>query len=51
MKIHGIIILILYKEIPEFKLQNYDMTMNEFKIILGGSGYIDFLVDLSEFLF
>ena len=23
----------LYKEIPEFKLQNYDMTMNEFKII------------------
>jgi cytochrome c oxidase assembly protein subunit 15 len=23
----------LYKEIPEFKLQNYNMTMNEFKII------------------
>ncbi len=23
----------LYKEIPEFKLQNYDMTINEFKII------------------
>ena len=23
----------LYKEIPEFKLQNYDMTMSEFKII------------------
>ena len=23
----------LYKEIPEFKLQNYDMTMQEFKII------------------
>ncbi len=23
----------LYKEIPEFKLQNYSMTMNEFKII------------------
>ena len=23
----------LYKEIPEFKLQNYDMTMHEFKII------------------
>ena len=23
----------LYKEIPEFKLQNYDMTMNEFKVI------------------
>ena len=23
----------LYKEIPEFKLQNYDMTMQEFKVI------------------
>jgi len=23
----------LYKEIPEFKLQNYNMTMNEFKVI------------------
>ena len=23
----------LYKEIPEFKLQNYDMTMEEFKVI------------------
>ena len=23
----------LYKEIPEFKLQNFDMTLNEFKII------------------
>ena len=23
----------LYKEIPEFKLQNYDMTLNEFKVI------------------
>ena len=23
----------LYKQIPEFKLQNYDMTINEFKII------------------
>ncbi len=23
----------LYKEIPEFKIQNYDMTLNEFKII------------------
>ena len=23
----------LYKEIPEFKLQNYDMSMNEFKVI------------------
>ena len=23
----------LYKQIPEFKLQNYDMTMNEFKVI------------------
>ena len=23
----------LYKEIPEFKLQNYDMNMQEFKVI------------------
>ncbi len=23
----------LYKQIPEFKLQNYDMTLNEFKVI------------------
>ena len=23
----------LYKEIPEFKLQNFDMNMNEFKVI------------------
>ena len=23
----------LYKEIPEFKIQNYDMTINEFKVI------------------
>ena len=23
----------LYKEIPEFKLQNYSMTLNEFKVI------------------
>ena len=23
----------LYKEIPEYKLQNYSMTLNEFKII------------------
>ena len=23
----------LYKEIPEFKLQNYDMSMQEFKVI------------------
>ena len=32
----------LYKKIPEFKLQNYSMTLNEFKIIFGGSGHIDF---------
>ena len=32
----------LYKKIPEFKLQNYDMTISEFKIIFGGNGYIDF---------
>ena len=30
----------LYKEIPEFKLQNYSMTMNEFKIIFSGSNCI-----------
>ena len=23
----------LYKEIPEFKIQNYEMTLNEFKVI------------------
>ena len=28
-----VIFLILYKKIPEFKLQNYNMTINEFKII------------------
>jgi len=50
----------LYKEIPEFKLQNYDMTMNEFKIIfwwewghrfLGRIIGIGFLVPLIYFSF
>ena len=34
----------LYKEIPEFKLQNYSMSLNEFKVIFGGNGFIDSLV-------
>ena len=34
----------LYKEIPEFKLQNYSMNLNEFKVIFGGNGYTGFLV-------
>ena len=34
----------LYKQIPEFKLQNYNMTLNEFKVIFGGNGLIDLLV-------
>ena len=50
----------LYKEIPEFKLQNYDMTMDEFKIIfwwewahrfLGRLIGISFLVPLIYFSF
>ncbi len=50
----------LYKEIPEFKLQNYDMTMHEFKVIfwwewahrfLGRLIGISFLVPLIYFSF
>ena len=50
----------LYKEIPEFKLQNYDMTMKEFKVIfwwewahrfLGRLIGISFLVPLVYFTF
>ena len=50
----------LYKEIPEFKLQNYDMTMKEFKIIfwwewahrfLGRLIGIFFLIPLLYFTF
>ena len=50
----------LYKEIPEFKLQNYDMTMNEFKVIfwwewihrfLGRLIGISFLVPLVYFTY
>ena len=50
----------LYKEIPEFKLQNYDMTMSEFKIIfwwewihrfLGRLIGISFLVPLIYFTY
>ncbi len=33
----------LYKEIPEFKLQNYDMTMQEFKIIFWWEWFHRFL--------
>ena len=32
----------LYKEIPEFKLQNFNMSLQEFKIYSGGNGLIDF---------
>lgn len=50
----------LYKEIPEFKLQNYDMNMNEFKVIfwwewahrfLGRLIGIGFLIPLIYFSF
>ena len=50
----------LYKEIPEFKLQNYDMTMQEFKVIfwwewahrfMGRLIGIAFLVPLIYFTF
>ena len=50
----------LYKEIPEFKLQNYDMSMQEFKIIfwwewahrfLGRLIGIGFLIPLIYFSF
>ncbi len=50
----------LYKEIPEFKLQNYDMTMQEFKVIfwwewahriLGRLIGIGFLIPLIYFSF
>ena len=33
----------LYKEIPEFKLQNFNMSLEEFKIIFWWSGLIVFL--------
>ncbi len=50
----------LYKEIPEFKIQNYDMTMQEFKVIfwwewahrfLGRLIGISFLIPLIYFTF
>ena len=50
----------LYKEIPEFKIQNYDMTLNEFKVIfwwewahrfLGRLIGISFLLPLLYFTF
>ena len=50
----------LYKQIPEFKLQNYDMTMSEFKVIfwwewahrfLGRLIGITFLIPLIYFTF
>ena len=50
----------LYKEIPEFKLQNYDMSLNEFKFIfwwewahrfLGRLIGISFLIPLIYFSF
>ena len=36
----------LYKNIPEYTEQNYNMSLSEFKIIFGGNGHIDFLEDL-----
>ena len=33
MKIHGILYFDLYKKIPQYKLLNFNMTLNEFKII------------------
>ena len=50
----------LYKQIPEYKLQNYSMTMNEFKIIfwwewihrfLGRLIGLSFLIPLIYFTF
>ncbi len=50
----------LYKKIPEFKVQNYDMTMNEFKVIfwwewihrfLGRFIGISFLIPLIYFTY
>ena len=50
----------LYKEIPEFKIQNYEMTLNEFKVIfwwewahrfLGRLIGISFLLPLIYFTF
>ncbi len=50
----------LYKEIPEYKLQNYEMTMKEFKVIfwwewahrfLGRLSGISFLIPLIYFTF
>ena len=32
-KMKWIIYFNLYKQIPEFKLQNFNMTLNEFKVI------------------
>ena len=29
----------LYKKIPEYKEQNFNMTLNEFKFIFGGNGH------------
>ena len=33
MKIHGMNILNLYKKIPQYKLLNFNMSLNEFKVI------------------
>ena len=41
----------LYKEIPEFRLQNYDMNMNEFKVIFGRLIGISFLIPLIYFTY
>ena len=33
MNLNGIEYFELYKKFPEYKLQNYSMTLNEFKVI------------------
>ncbi len=33
----------LYKQIPQYKLINYNMTLEEFKLFFGGNIYIDYL--------
>ena len=35
----------LYKKIPEYKLQNFNMSLTNSKLYFGGSGFIDFWVD------
>ena len=41
----------LYKEIPQYKLLNFDMTLNEFKIIFIGNIITEYLQDLLGYFF